>query len=197
MRNQLFRRVSVALAATAGLVLAGGACSSTQMTNTWTDPGATGKPLSKVAVVCMAKDQAVRRMAEDEVAGQLGGRVVPSYRVLEGMSLKDRPAVKARLTQDGFDGVLVMRLGGVSEQITPGVGPYASFGGYYDWAYSSAYAPEVDTVVRVMSSVYSLPDEKMIWAGSSQTFDPNSVKDVLDGVTKAVAKELQKNRLIL
>jgi hypothetical protein len=181
----------------AGLTLAVGACSSTQMTSTWKDPNAGGKPLSRVAVVCMAKDEGVRRMAEDEVAAQLGPKVTPSYKLLATTDLKDRQAVKAKLGREGFDGVMIMRLGGVSEQITPGAGPYATFGGYYDWAYTSAYAPEVNTTVRVMTSVYSLPDEKMIWAGTSQTFDPNSVREVLDGVSKAVAKELQKNHMIL
>jgi len=181
----------------AGLTLAVGACSSTQMTSTWKDPNAGVKPLSRVAVVCMAKDEGVRRMAEDEVAAQLGPKVTPSYKLLATTDLKDRQAVKAKLGREGFDGVMIMRLGGVSEQITPGAGPYATFGGYYDWAYTSAYAPEVNTTVHVMTSVYSLPDEKMIWAGTSQTFDPNSVREVLDGVSKAVAKELQKNHMIL
>jgi len=187
--------LSVVLAAT--LALAAGACSSTQMTNTWQAPNAAGTQLTKVAVVSLAKDEAIRRMAEDDVAGQLGPRAVPSYQVLAGMDLKDRQAVKSKLVQEGFDGALVMRLAGVTETVTPGMGPYGTFDGYYDYAYGSAYGPQVDTKVHVVSSLYSLPDSKMIWAGTSQTFDPSSVKEVLDGVSKAVAKEVQKNRLIL
>src|SRR5690348_11143669 len=104
----------------AGLFLAVGACSSTQMTSTWKDPTAVGKPLNRAVVICMAKDEGVRRMAEDEVASQLGPKVTPSYKILGTMDLKDRQAVKNKLAQEGFDGAIVMRLGGVSEQITPG-----------------------------------------------------------------------------
>jgi hypothetical protein len=183
--------------AVAGLALAVGACSSTQMTNTWKDPAAAGTQLTKVAVVSLSKDEAIRRMAEDDVASQLGPRAVPSYSVLQGMDLKDRQAVKAKLMREGFDGALVMRFAGVTEQVTPGWGPYGTFDTYYDYAYGTVYGPQVDTQVHVVSSLYSLKENKMIWAGTSQTFDPSSVKDVLDGVSKAVAKEVQKNRLIL
>jgi hypothetical protein len=177
----------------AGLALAGGACSSTQMTNTWQSPNTAGAKLTKVAVVSLAKDEAIRRMAEDDMASQLGPRSVASYQVLEGIDLKDRAAVKSKLVREGFDGVLIMRLAGVTETVTPGM----AFDPYYDWAYGTAYGRQVETKVHVVSSLYSLPDSKMIWAGTSQTFDPTSVKEVLDGVSKAVAKEVQKNRLIL
>jgi hypothetical protein len=187
-------RLSFALAS---LALAIGACSSTQMTNTWKDPAAAGTQLSKVAVVAMAKDEAIRRMTEDDMANQLGPRTVPSYQVLGNVNLKDREAVAAKLKREGFDGVLIMRLAGVTEQVTPGMGPYGTFNSYYPYAYGSVYGPEIDTKVHVVSSLYSLSDSKMIWAGTSQTFDPSSIKEVIDGVSKAVAKEVQKNRLIL
>jgi hypothetical protein len=190
-------RSGLALALAAGVALTLGACSSTQMTNTWKDPSAAGKQLSKVAVVSMARDEAIRRISEDDVASHLGPRTVPSYQVLAGVDLRDREAVKAKLRREGFDGVLVMRLAAVTEQVTPGMGPYYSFDRYYDYAYGYAYAPQVDTQVHVVSSLYSLPDDKMIWAGTSRTFDPTSVKEVIDGVSKAVAKEVQQNRLIL
>jgi hypothetical protein len=196
MKRNIDKRLSMVLVA-AGFALAAGACASTQMTSTWKDPNAAGAQLSKVAVVAMAKDQGVRRMAEDDMASKIGSRVTPSYKVLEGIDLKDRAAVKAKLAHEGFDGVLVLRMAGVTEQVTPGMGPYGTFGGYYDYAYGAAYGPEVDTLVHVVSSLYRLPDEKMIWSGASQTFDPDSIRDVLDGVSKAVAKEVQKNRLIL
>jgi hypothetical protein len=197
MRQQALKGLAVALVAGAGLALAVGACSSTQMTNTWKSPTAAGVQLSKVAVVCMARDEAVRRIAEDDVANQLGPRATASYTILADTDLKDRPAVKAKLARADVDGVLIMRLTGVTEQVTPGMGPYGSYNGYYDYAYGSAYGAQVSTRVHVVSSLYSLRDGTLIWAGTSQTFDPASVKEVLDGVSKAVAKEVQKNRLIL
>jgi hypothetical protein len=176
-------------------------CASTEMTSTWTDPTARGASLSRVAVVCLTKDPGLRRMAEDAAAAQMtGAQAVPSYQVLGDTSLQDRQTVKAKLMDAGFDGVLIMRLAGVTERVTPVTGPYGTFDGYYDWAGAAVYAPgylETETVVHVVSNLYSLNQNKLIWSGASQTFDPASAKQFMTDVSKAVAKSLQKDRLIL
>jgi hypothetical protein len=38
-------------------------CASTAMTSIWTDPSAKRAELSKMAVICLAKDPGLRRMA--------------------------------------------------------------------------------------------------------------------------------------
>jgi hypothetical protein len=178
-------------------------CASTEMTSTWTEPSAKGAELAKVAVVCLAKDPGLRRMAENSAAAHLtGAQAVPSYQVLGDTDLRDREAVKKQLTAQGFQGVLVMRLAGVNEQVTavPGPGPYGTFDGYYDWAGNAVYAPgylQTDTIVHVVSNLYSLQDDKLIWSGVSQTFDPASAKQFMNDVSKAVAKSLEKERLVL
>jgi hypothetical protein len=183
-----------------GLVLAGG-CATTQMTDTWVDPAARGAGLKKVAVIALAKDPGLRRMAEDEVAKQSREtQLVPSYKVLEATDLQNREAVKTRLRAAGFDGVLVMKMAGVSEKLVPVPGgPYDRFDAYYDWAYGSAYGGwyETETTVRVISSLYALDRDKLIWSGMSKTFDPTSARQMVDDVSHEVAKSLQKERLVL
>ena len=190
----------------AGIVALGGlvlvaSCASTDMTSTWTDPAAKGAELSKVAVVCMTKDPGLRRMAEDTTAAQLkGAQAIPSYRILGEMDLKDREAVKAKLKEAGVNGVLVMRMTGVTEQVSAIDGPYGTFDGYYDFAGAAVYDPgylQTDTVVHMVSNLYSLDQNKLIWSGVSQTFDPSSAKSYMTDVSKAVAKSLEKDHLIL
>ena len=187
---------------TAGLAVATLAmgCATTEMTSTWTDPSAKGAAMSRIAVIAMTKDPGLRRMAEDSAAAQLAGaQATPSYQVLGDADLKDREGVKAKLKAAGYNGVLVMRLAGVSEQVTA-VGPYDTFDGYYDYAGGAVYAPgylETDTVVRVISNLYSLPDNKLVWSGTSKTFDPTSASQFMGDVSKAVAKSLQKDRVVL
>jgi hypothetical protein len=182
-----------------GLVVTMVGCASTEMNSTWTDPSAKGASLSKVAVICMAKDPGLRHMAEDTAAKQLvGAQAVPSYQVLGDMDLKDRDGVKAKLKEQGFQGVLFMRVAGVSKQVDPAA--VGTFDGFYDWAGPAAFDPgfvETDTVVHVVSNLYSLQDEKLIWSGVSQTFDPASAKSFMTDVSKAVAKSIQKDRLVL
>jgi hypothetical protein len=184
-----------------GLALAAAGCASTEMTSTWTEPSAKGAELSKVAVVCLAKDPGLRRMAETTAAANLSGaQAVPSYQVLGDTDLRNRDAVKQQLAAQGFQGVLVMRLASVNEQVNVVGGPYATLDGYYDWAGGMVYSPgylETDTVVHVVSNLYSLQDQKLIWSGVSQTFDPASAQSFMNDVSKAVAKSLQKDRLVL
>jgi hypothetical protein len=181
----------------AGLLVAGG-CASTEITDTWVDPAAKGAGLSRVAVICLAQDEGLRRMAEDEVAKQSKTtKLIPSYQLLDGIDLHDREAVKGRLRSSGVDGALLMRLAGVSEKLVSAGGAYDRFDPYYDWAYGGAYAPRTETTVRMVSSLYSLKGDKLIWSGASKTFDPTSARQVVNDVSAQVAKALQKDRLIL
>ncbi|HLK93043.1 MAG TPA: hypothetical protein VKZ18_24325 [Polyangia bacterium] len=194
------RTISVGACAL-GLALAAASCATTEMTSTWTDPSAKGAELSKVAVICLVKDPDLRRMAESTAAANLSGaQAVPSYQILGDTDLKNREAVKQQLTSQGFQAVLVMRLAGVSEQVTAVDGPYGTLDAYYDWSGALVYSPEyLETapVVHMISNLYSLQDQKLIWSGASKTFDPASAKSFMNDVSKAVAKSLQKDRLVL
>jgi hypothetical protein len=195
------KRVSVRMLAFVVVAAVAASCASTEMTSTWTDPGAKGAALSKVAVICLTKDPGLRRTAEDTVASQLtGAQAVPSYRVLGDMDIRQKDAVKAKLEEQGFQGALVMRVAKVSEQVTSVGGPYGTFDGYYGWAGTAAYDPaylQTDTIVHVVSNLYALPDGKLIWSGVSKTFDPASVQSFMTDVSQAVAKSIQKDRLVL
>jgi hypothetical protein len=202
MNIRINRSASIAACAALGLAMTAMGCASTEMTSSWTDPSAKGASLSKVAVICLTKDPGLRRMAEDTAAAHLAGaQAVPSYQVLGDADLKNREAVKESLRAQGFEGVLVMRVTGVSEQVTAVDGPYGTFDGYYDWAGAAVYAPgylETDTIVHVVSNLYELRDQnKLIWSGVSQTFDPSSAKSFMNDVSKAVAKSIEKEHLIL
>jgi hypothetical protein len=203
MNARLNERVRAGIWALAGLGLATlvASCSSTQMTSTWTDPSAKGAALSKVAVIAMSSQPNLRQMAEETTASQLAGaQAVASYRILGDTDLKDREAVKTKLRAAGMNGVLVMRLTGVSEQVAVVDGPYGSFDGYYDYAYGTAFAPgylQTDTIVHMISNLYSLDQNKLIWSGVSKTFDPASAQNFMTDVSKAVAKSLQKERVVL
>jgi hypothetical protein len=201
MTTRVTPRTSIAVSLTLALGIAAMSCASTEMTSTWTDPAARGASLSKVAVICLAKDPGLRRMAENSAAANLkGADAVPSYQVLGDADLKNRDLVKTKLTSQGFQGVLVMRIASVNEQVTPVGGPYGTFDGYYDWAGAAVYSPgylQTDTIVHVVSNLYSLNDDKLIWSGVSQTFDPASAQSFMNDVSKAVAKSVEKDRLVL
>ena len=184
-----------------GLALLVGSCASTKMTNTWIDPSARGAGLSKIAVVSLSADPGLRRMAEDAAASHITGTVAePSYRYVPDADVRNQETVKALLLAHGFDGALVMRVAGVEEQVRSFPGPYFTFDGYYAWAGSAVFAPgylETDTIVHVVSNLYSLPENKLIWSGVSRSFDPSSTKAFMNDVSKTVAKSLVRDRIVL
>jgi hypothetical protein len=201
MHTKLSWKVATTVPVMIALAIAAVGCATTEMTSTWTDPTARGASMARIAVIALSKDPGLRRMAEDTAASQMrGAQAVPSYQVLGDADLRNREVVKAKLLAQGFQGVLVMRMAGVTEQVTAVGGPYGTFDGYYDWAGSAVYAPgylETDTIVHVVSNLYSLDQNKLVWSGVSQTFDPASAKSFMTDVSKAVAKSLEKDRLIL
>jgi hypothetical protein len=205
MNTRVSQRARLGISALGSLALAAtvASCATTEMTSTWTDPAARGASLSKVAVVCLTKDPGLRRQGEDAAAAQLqqkGAQAVASYQLTGDTDLKDREGIKTKLKAAGIDGVLVMRMTGVSEQVTAVDGPYGTYDGYYDYAGAAVYAPgylETDTIVHVVSNLYDLNKNKLIWSGTSKTFDPASVTQFIGDVSKAVATSLQKDRLII
>jgi hypothetical protein len=201
MTTRVSHRSSIAVPLALALGIAAMSCASTEMTSTWTDPAAKGASLSKVAVICLAKDPGLRRMAENSAAANLkGADAVPSYQVLGDDDLRNRDLVKTKLSSLGFQGVLVMRVASVKEQVTPVGGPYGTFDSYYDSAGAAVFSPgylQTDTIVHVISNLYSLNDQKLIWSGVSQTFDPASAQSFMNDVSKAVAKSIEKDHLIL
>ena len=199
MNGGVNRLKLAARAALVGLALTVG-CASTQMEDTWTDPAARGADMEKMAVIYMGQDEGVRRMAEDEVSKEItGAQVVPSYQALQGVALDDREAVRQKLQAGGYDGVIVMRLASVTEQPVAVGGPYGTFDGYYDWAAPTVYGPaylDTETTVRMVSTVYDVDQNKLIWSGASETFDPNSAKQLVEDVSRKVGETLEKEGII-
>jgi hypothetical protein len=193
------RGMVAGLACSFGLALMAG-CASTQMDSTWTDPAARGTDIDKMAVIYMGQDEGVRRMAEDEVAKKItGAQVVPSYVALAGVDLDNKQAVRSKLQSGGYDGVMVMRLASITEQPVAVGGPYGTFDGYYGWAAPTVYDDDYldeETTVRMISNVFDVDQNKLIWSGTSETFDPDNAKKLVGDVSKKVAENLEKEQII-
>jgi len=162
-------------------------CASTRLVNAWQDPKFTGPPLHTIMVLRVTNQASVRRTFEDELVRQLqarGVQAVASYTLIpeDGEVPKERlaEAVKASDVQ----GVLITRLVKVDRQtqVYPGSyppGPYMGFYGYYSGAWVGAYDPgQVYTydVVTVETSLFDAKADKLIWAGTTESFAPRDMK---------------------
>lgn len=176
-------------------------CATTRITSEWRDPALADVPFRKVLAVFQNADPGLRRIAEDEMARDIRN-AVPAYTVLRDDELRDVAKVKARVKELGFDSSVVMRVVGVEHQRTyvpsqiytvPGY--YHGFWGYWGYGWTTVYEPGYlrnDRVVRIATNVYSVADDKLVWASESETFNPASVPGAVGEVVRVTAKAAAK-----
>jgi hypothetical protein len=74
------------------------------------------------------------------------------------------------------------------------------WGGYYGAGWGASYMSggeiRTDTIVSVETLVYSLKQNKLVWAGQSRTTNPSNVEALVKKLAGATASELQKQGLI-
>jgi hypothetical protein len=178
---------------------------STTFTSTWKAPDAQSvSPVGKtVAALFVTREEGKRRAAEDILAADLtarGAHGVASYTLVPNEQRGDVEAVKAKLKQAGVQGVVVMRVVGKDQQInyTPGyVAPayYGAFGGYWGYGWGAVYEPgylTTDTYISVETLIYSLIQDKLLWAGTSRTSNPSNLDKLIQEIADAAAKEMIK-----
>jgi hypothetical protein len=185
------------------------ATAAPQLKSSWRnmDPAAT--PVSNIIVIGFTKDQAARRLAEDALAAEirkLGAKAVPSYTIIPSQLPKEAAAIKEQVVSGGFDGALVARVAGVSQEQSwdPGFAPvmptyYATPWTYWGYWYPYAWDPfylQTDTIVRIETIVYSVKGEVMIWSGLSESTNPGSVRTLIRQVAGPVAADMKKRNVI-
>ena len=190
-----------------GMVLIGlGGCASTDFKSTWKDPEAGPIELQgkRVAAFAVTKNEAMARGAEDAMASALakqGVKVIPGYQLLPAGEAADKDKLRETLKAANVDGAVVMRVIGSRQEVNyvPTGPTYGSFYGYWDYGWSAVGSPgylTTDQIVSVETLVYSVPRDKLIWAGVSETFEPGKVDKVTREIVEKATKEMKKDGLI-
>jgi hypothetical protein len=205
------RNLRLLIVAAATLLL--GACTDTHLTSTWTNPQYNGVPMTKTAVIVIAKDENIRRYAEDEMVRRLpkGDAGVAGYTMFDKPEQAKVDEVRARLTRDGFDSVLVSRLVSMDKTQTyvppqtytaKGIPPpyYASFPGYYAQNYNTVYTTPGYTVenteVVVETLLYRLSDGLLVWSGTTKSLNPQSKEELAQAIIYLIGNELKQSRML-
>ena len=160
------RRCLAALSAF--LLMASSLAAATKFTSTWKAPEASGVSFAGQKVAALVIDKA-----------------------------------RGWYERSGVQGVVALRV--VSDDKrktwTPSVWAapyYTSFWGYYGYGWGALYDPgyvRVDRVVALETLIYSVPKDKLLWAGVSQTDNPKNAASVIAEVVRAAVRELQKQGL--
>jgi hypothetical protein len=203
MRSNFIALCLVALAATG--------CATTSFTSKWRAPDAEPVQLhgQKIAAVVMTRNPTARRPAEDALAREITGHGavgIPAYTLVPDEQVRDIESTKRLLAEAGVLGVVSMRVVSRDSLTTyvPGAwqsGPYyGSFSGYWGYGWGSVYNPgylQTDTIVSVETLVYSLRQDKLIWAGMSETVNPARADALVTELAERVADEMQKDGLLV
>ena len=193
------------------VVLAAGTVAVVQaakFTSVWKAPdistiGFAGK---KVAALVITKDDGLRQSAEEALVRQLdaiGVQGEASYRLAPREVLQDKDKARAWFEKVGVEGVVAMRL--VSADTVTSYSPatwttgyYGSLWGYYGYTWGVAYSPgytREDTKVVVETLIFSVPKDKLLWAGVSETTNPKNTDVFMKDLVSKAVKEMKKQGL--
>ena len=198
------------------------ACSSTDITGSWTNPDFKGE-VKKIYLVWIAKDEMNRRVFEDSFSNHLfsmGVSTESSYRDIMTSSEVDKETLAQKMAEKGCDSVLLTRLigqrketelihGGYSGYIPGpyygGRGHYArppyynSWGSYYGRRHDVFYTPPSKNeyvILTVESVMYDLRTEALIWSAQLETVVEGSIDAMMQNYVTQVSKDLKGKGLI-
>jgi hypothetical protein len=189
------------------------ACTSTKLVNDWSDTSFENKPFKRILVLSLIKDDLQRRGYEQIFAEQITGNDVVG---IAGHTLMDdakdygsKPKIREAIEKSGADAVLLANLVSIDKTQTqvpgrvdyvPRFGGYGyGYHGYYGRAYDTIYSPgyiKTDTIVTLETTVYDAETEKMVWAGGTKSFNPNSAKKVVRENAELILSSMKKARLL-
>ena len=206
----MFRKVIVVT--TVFVLFLSGYAFSTKIKDTWKDPNATPESFQfkKALVVVIIKDKFIRKVAEDKAVKiiKANGRsdAAASYVVFGETEVKDKEQAKSLIEGQGFDAAIVMKSTGADDDVRyykevdggDTFYPYNQFWGYYSYGWGAVYNATEDTDLHVFieTRFYSLKDDKLIWAGVSETKNPKNPAKVVAEIAEETSKYLQKQGLI-
>jgi hypothetical protein len=181
---------------------------STKLKESWKNPSYSGQPFKTILALGMSNNLENRADFEVALAGKMAR---PGITTIAGTDILLRPTagpinlvyLKEQIAAYKIDAVVVCRLVKVKTDVVDVPGEpyflpyYTSFYGYYGAVYPVVYSPDYlvqEKTVQVETNVYAItPDDGvLIWTGTSDTFDPSSAHQVINGVVELVVKELEK-----
>ena len=200
-------------ACTALLMLALAACAGgTKLVNSWKEPGTAPLELKQgdlVIAMVMSKEETTRRTGEDllgEELRQRGLRPIPSFSLIPTDQVDDKEKAAAAIQDSGAVALISMRPIAVNKQQTfvppsytgPG-GPYGGWGPYYGYGWGAPYSPGyvvTDTIVRIETLVFDLKQNKLVWAGQSETTNPDRLDQFMRELVKTVGDDMRRKGVI-
>jgi hypothetical protein len=196
----IHRMIALGLAT---LILA--SCQATSIRSAWFDPSYAGGAMKKIVVAGMNGSVADSRVFEDIFAEKLrsaGVDGIPGYIVIsEDAGVAEAP-FSAAVENSGAQGALMVRLLGVvtrtqvyTTMVAGGFG-WGPYGGMYGPAWYPLTEVSQYDVATVETSLYDVKTRRLVWAATTQTFNPASVAQETPGYADLIIKQLAARGVI-
>ena len=188
------------------------ACSSTKLLSSWHKPDLTAQPLQKVLILGVMPNDLQRRTIEDAFLQRLAKESVTG---IAGYTLMHNPEdydeiaeIREAVHKSGADAAMIITLVENKEQeryVPPSVDYIPSYGmgygfyNYYGMSYQAVYRPgykTIDQIVKLETTVFLTETEEMIWAGSTESFNPPSTDKIVSENTNLIVESMKKAGLI-
>ena len=207
MSRTAIHTIVATLALSAAAVAAG-----PKFTSTWKAPDAANTSFAgkKVAALIISDDQSLRVSGEEALVRELAAVGLPqgvaSYRIVPREELRDPAKAKGWYERSGVDGVVAMRLVKADTRKTwsPSTWSspyYSTLWGYYGYGWGSLYVYDPgttrsDLVAVIETLVFSVPQDKLLWAGVTETTNPKDANRVIKDIVVSTVKEMTKQGLV-
>jgi hypothetical protein len=161
----------------------------------------------KVAALVITDDQSLQMSGEEALNRELTARGVnglAAYRIIPREELKSAEKAKGWFERAGIDGVVALRpvSRDTERTYTPAIWSssyYQTFWGYYGYGWSGVYVPgsssETTTIV-VETLIFSVPQDRLLWAATSETKNPKQLQSFVKDLVTAAAGEMKKMKLV-
>ncbi len=182
-------------------------CNNTEMTGTWKAPGYAGGYINNVLVIGMDNNSTGARMFEDSFVSSLQARGVQAtqgYIAMNG-AFPNEANIKKAVSAGKYSAVIVTTKEKEENrtQYVPGMtymepmymGMYPYVMAQYTMVQTPGYFENVN-VVYISTKVYSTATSKLIWAGNSQSFNPQADRSTINGLVSALVSSMSKDGII-
>jgi hypothetical protein len=178
-------------------------------TSSWSAPDAAGVSFAgrKVAALVISADQNLRISGEEQLVRELAARGIQgiaTYRLIPREETATAEQARPWFERANVEGVVALRPVSAETQTTyaPSVWTttsYTTLWGYYGYGWTGVYSPggsRTDTRLVVETLVYSMPLDKLLWAGVSTATNPKDAQTFIKELVAAAVKEMRKQQLV-
>jgi hypothetical protein len=177
---------------------------TTQLTRVWKDDTYKGDFLHSIMVVSVSKNALRGKLLEDAFVKEFarkGMRATASGTQISSNNALDVETIRAEAQRLKMAAIFVTHFVSIKDKsvfLHPSIPPppgEKSFASYYSSAQYSG-RDEEKTNVRLKSNLYVTSTEKLIWSVASETFDAETVDELVESLAKVVIKNLRQDKLI-